>query len=154
MRNEACTDQLAGRLLLAVNGISHRLRVLAGPDELTPTRLVTLATLGEHGRSRIGDLAERVGIAAPTMSRLVDWLAVHGLLTRSPDPADQRVSNVELSEAGESLLARVRDQRTGYLAERIRDLSPEQVASLVHALAVLEDFAQGKPSQLREEAQP
>lgn len=145
MTGDVCTDDLAGRLLIAVNGISHRLRTHAGHDDLTPTRLITLATVAEHGPLRIGDLAERVGTAAPTMSRLVEWLAEHGLVTRAPDAADLRVNNVAVSQKGVAMLEQLRGRRTGYLADRIRRLSPEQVQSLVAALALLEDFAAGTP---------
>ena len=136
-------EDLAGRLQMAISAISHRMKTRATSDELTPTRLVTLATVAEHGPLRISDLADRVGIAAATMSRLVDWLVEHELLTRTCSTEDLRVSNVALSPAGEALLERMRGIRTGYLAERISRLPADQVRALAGALEVLEDFATG-----------
>ena len=137
------SDDLAGRLQLAISAISHRMKTHAAVGELTPTRLVTLATVAEHGPLRISDLADRVGIAAATMSRLVDWLVEHDLLTRTCSTMDLRVSNVALSPAGVALLERMRGIRTGYLAERISRLPADQVRALAGALEVLEDFATG-----------
>jgi MarR family transcriptional regulator, organic hydroperoxide resistance regulator len=136
-------EDLAGRLQLAISAISHRMKRHAARDDLTPTRLVTLATVAERGPLRISDLADRVGISAATMSRLVDWLVEHELLTRTGSTEDLRVSNVALSPAGEALLERMRGIRTGYLAERISRLPADQVRALAGALAVLEDFATG-----------
>ena len=136
-------EDLAGRLQMAISAISHRMKKHAANGELTPTRLVTLATVAEHGPLRISDLADRVGIAAATMSRLVDWLVEHELLTRTGSTEDLRVSNVALSPAGEALLERMRGIRTGYLAERISRLPADQVRALAGALEVLEDFATG-----------
>ena len=140
-------DDIAGRLQMAISAISHRMKTRAASDELTPTRLVTLAAVAEHGPLRISDLADRVGISAATMSRLVDWLVEHSLLTRTGSTKDLRVSNVALSPQGEALLERMRGIRTGYLAERISRLPADQVRALADALEVLEDFATGSEQE-------
>lgn len=140
-------EDIAGRLQMAISAISHRMKTRAASDELTPTRLVTLAAVAEHGPLRISDLADRVGISAATMSRLVDWLVEHALLTRTCSTKDLRVSNVALSPQGEALLERMRGIRTGYLAERISRLPADQVRALADALEVLEDFATGSEQE-------
>jgi DNA-binding MarR family transcriptional regulator len=140
-------EDIAGRLQMAISAISHRMKTHAASDELTPTRLVTLAAVAEHGPLRISDLADRVGISAATMSRLVDWLVEHTLLTRAGSTKDLRVSNVALSPQGEALLERMRGIRTGYLAERISRLPADQVRALAGALEVLEDFATGSEQE-------
>lgn len=47
---------------------------------MTPNRLAARAVLDADGPMRIGALVERVGISAPTTSRLMDCLAERGLI--------------------------------------------------------------------------
>lgn len=49
---------------------------------------------------RMRDLAERVLISKSGLTSLVDRLEDRGLITRSPDPADRRVTRVQLTPQG------------------------------------------------------
>jgi hypothetical protein len=48
------------------------------------------------------------------------------------------VSVVSVSTAGRTLLKRVRSRKNAYLARRLRELSPGEVADLERASAILE----------------
>lgn len=128
--------ELAGRLRIASGKLARR--GTTGADGMTPSRLAALAVLETEGPMRIGALAERVGISAPTTSRLVDCLAERGLIERTPDPHDHRAVHVGLSGAGAAGLAEVRRRGTGHLADRIAELDPQALAVLLAALPVLE----------------
>lgn len=54
---------------------------------------------------RMSDLAHRVLITRPTVTRLVDRLVEQGLVERSPDPTDRRAVLVALSPSGRERLA-------------------------------------------------
>lgn len=56
---------------------------------------------------RLGDLGRMVLLSQPALSRLVDRLVSRGLVTRLPDPADARASNILLTDAGRELQRRV-----------------------------------------------
>jgi MarR family transcriptional regulator, organic hydroperoxide resistance regulator len=49
------------------------------------------------------ELARDVAIEPPTMVRTIDRLVRDGLVTRVPDPADARVSRIQLTERGRAL---------------------------------------------------
>jgi DNA-binding MarR family transcriptional regulator len=69
------------------------------PRRLSGSRLRVLFAVKEAGTLRMGDLAARLGIAARTVTDLVDGLEKEGLITRSPDPSDRRAILLQLSAA-------------------------------------------------------
>jgi DNA-binding MarR family transcriptional regulator len=133
-------------------GFAGRLRVAAGRiarsglgqkpvDGMTPSRITALAVLAAEEPLRMGELAARLGISAPTVSRLVEQLAELGFLERLTDEDDHRATRVRLSPAGRDGLAAVREHGAGVLAERIAALDDTERAVLEHALPVLERLA-------------
>jgi DNA-binding MarR family transcriptional regulator len=132
---------LPGRLRIAISRISHRLRLQAQTDDMTPTRLSTIAVVEKSGPLRLGDLAARVGTSAPTMSRIVDWLLQQGYVDRWPDPDDQRAGLIGIAPRGSAWIAEIRTRNAGYLAERLARLTDAELAALSAAVPVLERIA-------------
>lgn len=69
---------------------------------------------------RLGDLANRLRVDAPTVTRTVQQLEGRHLLRRVPDPSDRRASLVHLTPAGARLIQRVLCARRTWL-ERVLD---------------------------------
>ncbi|MEK6311053.1 MAG: MarR family transcriptional regulator [Curtobacterium sp.] len=98
-------------------------RAVAGSAgvSIDPADVRALYMLGMSGRTRIGSLARALNQTAPTTSKQIVRLQRRGLVTRTPDPSDQRASRTELSAAGLALvdaLNAVTEQRiTSALAE-------------------------------------
>jgi DNA-binding MarR family transcriptional regulator len=134
----------AARLRVAIARLSRRLRrhVLAG---LTPTQLSALATVERSGPLRLGDLAAAEGIAPSTLTRLVTALEERGYVDRTPVPGDARASTLAITAAGHSVLERIRQESTSVLAESLRTLTSEQLATLAAALPALEQLADVDP---------
>ena len=128
---------LAGRLRLAVTRTARRLRQEAGTD-LSPSLTAALATIERHGPLTPSRLADLERVQRPTATRMVARLEERGLLVRTTDPADGRVSLVSLSPEGRTLLTSVRGRKNAYLARRLRGLSDEEIADLERAAAILE----------------
>ncbi len=102
------------------------------------SRQVTLLWLirGRAGVS-LRELAAEERISAPALSGHVDRLVRAGLVERVRDGGDRRRVGLELTEEGARLLKRVRARRTGWLADRLRGLEPEDVAAIDAALEPL-----------------
>ncbi|MGE5281197.1 MAG: MarR family winged helix-turn-helix transcriptional regulator [Chloroflexota bacterium] len=67
--------------------------------------LLELGGLGEATEARqVTDLAEALGVSAPSMSRAVDGLVKKRLATRVEDPDDRRVRRVGITEKGKQLV--------------------------------------------------
>jgi DNA-binding MarR family transcriptional regulator len=134
------TTELAGRLRIAAGRIARDGLGQKRVDGMTPSRLTALAVLAAEGPLRMGELAARLGISAPTASRLVDCLAERGLIERVTDPADHRATRVGLSAEGIIGLAAVREHGDGTLADRITALDDTARSALCAALPVLEQL--------------
>ena len=53
------------------------------------------------------DIAKRLRIEGPTMTRMLDTLEADGLVERLPDPADRRTKQLRLTAEGEQVLEEV-----------------------------------------------
>jgi DNA-binding MarR family transcriptional regulator len=133
--------EVARRLRYSVTRLARQLRRQAGTD-LTPTQSAALVSIEKHGPITIGDLATREQVSAPTATNVVSKLEARGLVRRLRDPADRRVCRVELTPGGTKELETSRNRKTEWLAARLRELAPEQLAELTAALDVLEHLTE------------
>jgi DNA-binding MarR family transcriptional regulator len=137
---------LPARLRLAVVRTARRLRQHAGTG-LSPSLTAALATVESCGPLTPSELADREAIKRPAATRIVARLEAEGLVDRTADPADGRVTLIATTAAGRDLLRRVRKRKNEYLARRMRDLPEEDLAALARAADVLERLLEGdRPS--------
>ncbi|MFB7721760.1 MarR family winged helix-turn-helix transcriptional regulator [Nocardia sp. NPDC056100] len=90
------------------------LRVLADADE--PMRL--------------GELATRLDVEAPHVSRQIQRLEKAGYVERTPDPADGRAQRVRPTPEGRRAVDAVRDVLRNWMAEALADWSTEDLKAL------------------------
>lgn len=134
-------EDLAAELRLAVGRLSRRLRQHA-VGELSPSQVSSLATIDRHGPMPMGRLSKHEAVAAPTMTRIVDRLEELALAGRRVDAADARSTVVEITPAGRKALARLRHERTAFLAERLAAFDDDDIAALSAALPALRRLAE------------
>ena len=79
-----------------VGGMLARLGLHVGQD-------MVLVELWQHDGLRGGDLASRLGVEPPTVTKMLQRLEGLGLVERRPDPADARSFRVYLTEKGRAL---------------------------------------------------
>lgn len=112
---------------------SHRLLALLHPGlsgQLTPSKLRALTLLADGGL-RIGELADGVGVDDTTATRLVDRLEAMGVAERGSAPGDRRATTVELTTAGEELVAGIAAQRRLFFCDVLAALEPDEREELV-----------------------
>jgi DNA-binding MarR family transcriptional regulator len=131
------TEDVAGRLFLAVGRLSRSLRQAGSPGPGHGS-ISALATLAASGSMRLGDLAAKEGVAAATMSRIVASLVEAGYARREPDPIDRRAWLATATEDGERMLSGVRSTRVHELNKRIDRLQPDLQKDLAAGLVALE----------------
>jgi DNA-binding MarR family transcriptional regulator len=102
--------------------------------ELSPVQRHALALLGEEPM-RIRDLAERLGLAESSATRLVDRLEALGLARRRADTEDRRSVQVQLTASGRARARAVARRRRAYLVELLRRLEPDERVELVRLFA-------------------
>ena len=132
---------LASRLRLGVTRLARKLR-REGDTGITPTLLAALSTIERHGPLTAGTLATHEQVEKPTVTRLLAVLEERELIERTPDPLDGRVTWVQISPVGRKLLQSTRRRKDGYLARRIKLLTPDEQATLERAAEILDQLAE------------
>jgi len=133
----ATTSAIAAHLRITIARTARRLRQEAGAG-LSPTQTAALATIERHGPLTPSELAAHERIQRPTVARLLGRLEADGLIDRAPDPADRRSSLISITGEGRRLLKEVRTRKDAYLAQRLRGLDADELATLDRAAAILE----------------
>jgi DNA-binding MarR family transcriptional regulator len=131
-------EAVADRLHSAALHLLRRLRTEDDALGVSPPRLSALSVVVFAGPIGIGALAAAEGVAAPTMTRLVDGLERDGLVRRRPDPADARGVLVEPTATGKRILTKGRRQRVRTLAEGLAGLTSEELADIRRGADLIE----------------
>lgn len=129
----------AERLRLSIARLARLLRQ-QDDSGLGPTVTAALSTVAKHGPITLGDLAAREQVAPPTITKVVEKMVAAGLIERSADPTDRRVSRVGITALGEERLADFRNRRTAWLSERLNELDADDLDRLEAATDVLEQL--------------
>ena len=139
---EPSVTRLAGEVRTEVNRLAYHLRTPATRSGITPTRLAALAALTRYPDGvRQGDLAERMFMSAPSMTRLVEILEEAGWIERRRDPADQRCLLLVLSPVGRKTLDTLREESATGLSEELAELTADERAALAATVPVLQKLA-------------
>jgi DNA-binding MarR family transcriptional regulator len=107
------------------------------PRDISLTSLATLSTLDRTGTKRITELAAIEGVTQPSMTTLIASLEKQGLVTRTGDPRDKRVSLVSLTEVGRQYMLHRRRAGTEAFTALVSQLPPEDAAALFAAVPAL-----------------
>ena len=137
---------LATALRISVSRLARRLRAermaLGLQPDLSDTQLGALATLVNHGPMTPGELAEHEKVQPPSMTRVIAVLEERSLVIRAPHSTDRRQVVLTVTDGGRDLVYQARRLREAWLARRLRDLSPQERATLRAAAPILEKLSQ------------
>ncbi len=137
---------LATALRISVSRLARRLRVERtepgpGVPVLSDTQFSTLAVLERCGEMTPGELAEYEKVQPPSMTRVIAVLAGAGLVTRAPHATDRRQVVLTVTAEGRELVQRARRRREAWLAKRLKELTPQERATLRAAAPILEKLS-------------
>ncbi|WP_126386566.1 MarR family winged helix-turn-helix transcriptional regulator [Pseudanabaena sp. ABRG5-3] len=104
---------------------------------LTIPQLRALAFIQMNPCSSLVALAEYLGVTSASTSTMVNRLVHKEFITREEHPKLRRQVILSLTPAGEEHLQQVRQISCDRLAEKLVDLSPEQLADLIAGLEEL-----------------
>ncbi|WP_328349784.1 MarR family transcriptional regulator [Mycobacterium sp. NBC_00419] len=108
-----------------------------GTSGLTESQAELLRLVGRQPGISVSAAAADLGLAANTASTLVSKLAGDGLLVRTPDPDDRRVSRLALTAPAQQLADASRAARRAALAEALERLDADDTEALAAGLRVL-----------------
>lgn len=127
-------DEVLLQLVRAVIGISTRAADGLGVS-VVQLRALTVLSIQQR-EANLGRLAEGMGVAVSTASRLVDRLVRAGFVERRPSPVSRREVSLVLTPAGRDLLDRYDGLRLRSLRTGLDEVPTGARRDIVHALAV------------------
>ncbi|KFF60255.1 hypothetical protein JF66_05640 [Cryobacterium sp. MLB-32] len=115
----------ASRALLGVVARS----VVAALDVVTLPQFRVLVVLSTAGPTRMGVVAERMGVIPSTFSRFIDRMVAGGWVARTSSPDSRREVLLDLTPSGRQLVDEVTERRRTGIAEILSAMSvPQQRA--------------------------
>jgi DNA-binding MarR family transcriptional regulator len=124
----------------ALNKLSSHINRTASPDMfrvlgevgLSFTQMKALFLLQESEEMTVKDIAARLSMSLPAMSRSVDGLVQRGFVTRREHETDRRSKQIALLPAGRDVLSRVTAARENALVAFAAEL-PDAERTALHA---------------------
>ncbi|MDE3085802.1 MAG: MarR family transcriptional regulator [Acidobacteriota bacterium] len=121
----------------------------AGVDVDRLGAAVLFKLVSEGGEVRVTELAYRLAIDAPAVTRKVQQLERAGLVRRQGDPADARASLLDVTAAGRRTIERLQRAQAEWMGERLAGWSAADRAELARLLqqlaATIAVPAEGRP---------
>ena len=120
--SDPTTKQIAASLLSMARVLTQvraheALCKKAGVDVDRAGAAVLYKLFVEGENARLTELADRLGIDPPAVTRKVQQLEREGLVSRSVDPSDARASRLRLTARGRSCIERLLRARENWLSE-------------------------------------
>jgi DNA-binding MarR family transcriptional regulator len=103
-------------------------------QDLTIAQIALMANVARNEGAHIQDLAERMGLTAPTVSVAVRKLEESGWLRREEDESDKRASCIFLTQKATKVVQQIVKQRKKKVAQFLNGLSGEEQNMLIHLL--------------------
>jgi DNA-binding MarR family transcriptional regulator len=113
-------------------------RQIDGSTDLSSVAASVLRRLDRDGSQAVMALARAERASQPNMTQLMLRLERDGLVVRSTDPDDRRVTLVEITDQGREALAERRDARARALQPLIDRLDENDRAALRDALPAID----------------
>jgi DNA-binding MarR family transcriptional regulator len=128
---------VANRLRPVLLQLVRELRREVHPLGVTGGQVSLLVQIKRRPGIGVRELASVERVSPAAISGAVDRLQRAGLISRRTDAADRRRQGLTLSADGERVLRAVKRRRTAWLAARLEQLSPDELASIDAAIGPL-----------------
>ncbi len=133
---EECARELLEVVPLVMRDIRAQMRSRRTPD-ITVPQFRTLAFVDRNAGSSLSDVANHMGLALPSMSKLADDLLKKGLITREEQPADRRRVKLAVTSRGLSILETSRKGTLASLSEKLAGISADDKAAIAEVMQTL-----------------
>lgn len=130
--------ELANRLRPALLRLTRELRREIHSLGVTGGQVALLVAVKFSPGIGVRELASQERMSPAAISKSVTKLEQMGLIERKPLENDKRRVGLHLTEKGQQVLRSVRSRRTIWLAERLKGLTPQEIAAVEAAIEPLE----------------
>jgi len=139
---ESITEDLLSIPPLIFRGIRRKLlkTALANSDvDITPLQFEIMKLLEEVGTLHIAEIGEKLQIARPQMTHLIDKLEDLGMVERQIGTADRRTINIVLTGQGKNTLKEHGSRIRNAIRETLSCLTDEELEDLSDSLRKTRD---------------
>lgn len=142
MKNNSAKEQrealsLYTKLMRATNQVTAKIHTHLREDNLTVSQFAVLEALYHLGPLSQGELVKKILKSGANLTTVVDSLERKGLVDRVKSQKDRRRISVQLTEAGESLIARVFPRHAEITCRELKFLTTAEKKQLI---AILRKF--------------
>ncbi|MDB5296983.1 MAG: transcriptional regulator, MarR family [Phycisphaerales bacterium] len=111
----------------------------------------TLVLLDRYPKASLSLVADNLGAALPTASRMVAGMVRKGLVRREVCAADRRQVSLGLTPKGRTAFEAARHETQNEVALRVSKLTPAQREMVAESMRLLGDLFAGSPAALAAE---
>jgi len=104
---------------------------------LTIPQLKSLFYVSRHGRVNLSGLASGIRVTPANVTGIADRLVEQGLLTRTPDPDDRRVSWLRATDKGKTLINDLREGRAQEMRRILDKLTEEELSTVARGFELV-----------------
>lgn len=140
---KAQDEQLAESLHLAAHGWRTALDRRLRPLGYSRSRWMVLLHISRNDAISHRELAERLGIEAPTLVRLVDRMEADDLISRRTSETDRRVKHLHLSAAGRKEVQRIKACAADLRREILAGIEESEIAVTLDVLQKIRSKLEG-----------
>ncbi|XUY26347.1 MarR family winged helix-turn-helix transcriptional regulator [Agrobacterium sp. rho-8.1] len=97
-----------------------------------------ILALAQEGSMTPGQIAQKLGVKAPTMTRTIGRMEAQGFVERSADDGDGRLTMVKLTEAGLKSVEHINTSLADCNARAVDGLSAKEVKTVVKLLRTID----------------
>jgi len=120
--------------------LQHRLMLRMLADGGThPAQAGCLRLLAKSDGISQRDVAERLGVSAPSVTSMLQKMEVGGVIERRADDRDQRITRIYLTDAGRVVIGRLRGVYAKALDASLGSLSDDDRIELGRLLGVMNE---------------
>lgn len=137
MQDSECAKAILEIVPPTIRYIRNEMR-LSAKSELTIPQFRILAKLSK-GIATNSELAEWMGVSAPTMTRMIDPLFKRNLVSKKSEPNDRRQIKLMLTESGQALHSKIYKVVHLKFTKIVSELSTEKKKMMVNGLYILRE---------------
>jgi len=134
--SNACAEAVMTTVPAVMSAFRAEMRARR-PAELSVPQFRTLIFLQRHPDTTVSEVAEHLGLALSTTSKLIDGLVKRAYITRVTSTEDRRRAHLALTAHGESALEETRAEARARMAERLSSLTTEEQEAITVAMRAL-----------------
>jgi DNA-binding MarR family transcriptional regulator len=109
---------------------------------LTIPQLKSLFYISRHGRVNPSGLASGIRVTPANVTGIVERLVEQGLLTRTPDSGDRRISWLTVTDRGKTLINELREGRAQEMRGVLDRLTEKELSIVAHGFELVATAAE------------